>query len=253
MINSSGSRGFLSGSQGPPIVAAMVTGLVVFVACFMVWYHLGGGAWRGQVGVIDANLRTPDELVFSVASCNGVPRATLLETEIDVQVKVVAYSTPLLGGEACADSVGPMRLQEPLGNRVVIDTHTGRVVLNRAEVELDSHLTLWKQARMSDYSYEYNVLCECSDNFGQPVRVSVTNGQARSVVYAESGAHVGSPHYHTVNSLFDLIQDAIDDEADLVTVSYDGEFGYPTNIEIDYSSNSVDGEYTLTSYAFSLR
>ena len=92
-----------------------------------------------------------------------------------------------------------------------------------------------------------------TSNFGQPVRVSVTNGQARSVVYAESGAHVGSPFYHTISSLFDLIQNAIDNEADQVTVSYDGEFGYPMNIEIDYSSNSVDDEYTLTAYAFSPR
>ena len=55
--------------------------------------------------------------------------------------------------------------------------HTGRIVLNRAEVELDSHLALWQQARLGNYSYEYNVLCECSDNFGQPVKVTVTNGE----------------------------------------------------------------------------
>ena len=229
---------------------------MVFVSCFLAWFHLGGGAWRSAVGVVDAELRSPDGLVLIIASCNGGPGVTLLETDIDVQVKAVAYSTPLHGGDDCLDFVGPRKLQEPLGNRAVIDTHTGRIVLNRAEVELDRHLTLWQQARFGDYSYEYNVLCECSDNFGQPVKVTVTNGEIESVVYAESGdppVVVGSPRYHTINRLFDVIQDAIDNEADQLTVSYDSEFGYPTNVEIDYLINAIDDEYILTATAFSPR
>ena len=137
--------------------------------------------------------------------------------------------------------------------------HTGRIVLNRAEVELDSHLSLWQQARSGDYSYEYNVLCECSDNFGQPVKVTVTNGEIKSVVYAESGEMgkagdppviSGSPRYHTIDRLFDVIQEAIDNEADQITVSYDSEFGYPTNIDIDRNINTIDDEYVLAATRF---
>ena len=43
-----------------------------------------------------------------------------------------------------------------------------------------------------------------------------------------------------------MIQDAIDDEVDRITVSYDSEFGYPTNIEIDPDVNAIDDEYTVT-------
>ena len=46
-----------------------------------------------------------------------------------------------------------------------------------------------------------------------------------------------------INGLFEVIQDAIDDEADQITVSYDSELGYPTNIEIDYNVNAIDDEY----------
>ena len=135
-------------------------------------------------------------------------------------------------------------------------------MLARAQVELDSQRTMWDQTRSSDYTYEYNVLCECSDNFGQTVKVTVTAGAIESIVYAESGDSgksgdppvvAGSPRYHTIDSLFNVIQDAITDEADQLTVSYDSEFGYPTNVEIDYHVNATDDEYTFTANAYSPR
>ena len=136
-------------------------------------------------------------------------------------------------------------------------------MLARAQVELDIHRTLWEQTRSSDYTYEYNVLCECSDNFGQTVKVTVINGGIESVVYAESGEFgrkagdppvvSGSPRYHTIDSLFDVIQDAIADEADRLTVSYNSEFGYPTDVAIDQFVNAIDDEYSLTASAYSPR
>ena len=244
------------------VTSIAVAGILVFMACFLAWHLLGGGAWRSAVSVVDAELRSPNGLVLIVDSCNGGPGVTLVQTDIDVQVKAVAYSTPLRGRDDCLDLVGPIHLPQPLGERVVIDTYTGRIVLNRTEVELDSHLSMWQQARLGDYSFEYNVLCECSDNFGQPVKVTVTNREIESVVYAESGEMgkagdppviSGSPRYHTIDSLFDVIQDAIDNEADQITVSYDSEFGYPTNIELDSDVNAIDDEYTLTATRFSPR
>ena len=128
MTSCSGSRGFLSGRLGPIIIAVLVTGLVVFVACFAVWLNLGGGAWRGEVSVREVLLRYPDRLSLAVASCNGAPRVSLFrETDIDVQVKVIAFSTPFHGGNDCRDVV-EVTLREPLGDRVVVDRHTGQIV-----------------------------------------------------------------------------------------------------------------------------
>ena len=112
---------------GPLIIAVLVTGLLVFVAWFMLWHYLGGGAWRSEVSVRDAQLLSPDRLALMVASCHGAPRVSLEETDVDVQVKVISFSTPLRGGLDCLDRV-EIPLQEPLGDRIVVDQHTGQSV-----------------------------------------------------------------------------------------------------------------------------
>ena len=127
MTGSSGSRKLLSGRLGPLIVAVVVTGLLVFVACFMVWHHLGGGAWRGEVRVMEAVLLAPQRLELRVASCHGAPRVSLRETDVDVQVEVMSFSTPFHGGMDCQDAV-EVYLRNPLGDRAVVDKHAGQVV-----------------------------------------------------------------------------------------------------------------------------
>ena len=112
-----------------------MTGVVVFVACFMVWHNLGGGAWRSEVRVMAAHLLDPDRpdrLTLDVASCNGAPLVSLWETDVDVQVKVIAFSTPFRGGGDCGDRVD-VYLREPLGDRVVVDKHPGQVVSVRTD------------------------------------------------------------------------------------------------------------------------
>ena len=102
-----------------------MTGMLVFIACLMVWYHLGGGAWRSGVNVVDARLDAPDTLMLAVESCHGAPRVAMShETDVDVQVRIIAFSTPMHGGLDCLDSVN-VYLEEPLGDRVVVDTHSG--------------------------------------------------------------------------------------------------------------------------------
>ena len=130
MTSSYGTRGLLTGRLGPLIIAVVITGLLVFVACFMVWHHLGGGAWRSEVSVKSASLLSPDRLELIVASCHGAPQVSLEETDVDVQVKVISFSTPLRGGMDCLDIVQG-HLREPLRDRIVVDKHTGQSVTVR--------------------------------------------------------------------------------------------------------------------------
>ncbi len=134
MASDSDSRRLLSRLIGRPIIAAMVaavvTGLLVFVACFMVWYNVGGGAWRGKTHVEAARLISQDTLLLSVVSpgCVGVPNFTMArETDVDVQVAFRVYNTPLKGGNHCIRDI-EVPLSEPLGNRALIDMHTGQSV-----------------------------------------------------------------------------------------------------------------------------
>ncbi len=110
------------------IVAAVALLLAGFLAAVLAWDFFGGGVWRSEVSVAEAELRSSQRLVLIVNSCNGDPEVSLLwETDVDVQVKVVASSTPLRGGCDGLDAVEVL-LQEPLGDRVVIDKHTGQSV-----------------------------------------------------------------------------------------------------------------------------
>lgn len=106
------------------IVAVIVLALAGFVA----WFVLGGGTWRGEVTVMEAELRSPRRLALIVASCQGDPEVSVLrETDRQVQVLVIASSAPFRGGPACQDLVA-VELQEPLGDRVLIDLHSGQSV-----------------------------------------------------------------------------------------------------------------------------
>jgi hypothetical protein len=110
------------------MVAAVAYLAVGFAVAVLAWQFFGGGVWRSEVGVFEAELRAPQRLVLLVKSCGGDPEVTLLrETDINVQVKLIASSTPLTGGGDCLDLI-EIQLQEPLGDRVVIDKHTGQSV-----------------------------------------------------------------------------------------------------------------------------
>ena len=133
MTNSSGSRSHRSTRLVLPIVFVVVIGLLGFVVWLFI--GLGGYTWRSEVSVLNAELRSPDRLALIVGTCQKDPEVTLLrETDVDVQVKVVASSHPFLrGGLDCQDII-EAQLQTPLRNRIVIDNHTQRVVKVRAVV-----------------------------------------------------------------------------------------------------------------------
>ena len=113
-------------------VTVLVSGFLVFVACVVSWVVLGGGIWLSEVSVVGAELHSPDELVLDVVSCNEAPQVTLRETDVDVRIEAIAFSTPLgllRDSDNCRDAAGPLQLQKPLGDRAVIDNLTGQSVI----------------------------------------------------------------------------------------------------------------------------
>ena len=65
------------------------------------------------------------------------------------------------------------------------------------------------------------------------------------VRYLDDEPHRRAPdaaQYYTIPGLFNLIQDAIDTGAYSLEAQYDAEFGYPTEVFIDYVSNIADEE-----------
>ena len=105
--------------------------LSIGLAIFAVLSLLGCGVFasRAEVDVREAVMQSPERLELVVASCNENPEVSLLrETDVDVQVRVIAdYDFFAQSGDDCQDIV-EVQLQEPLGDRVVVDKHTGKVV-----------------------------------------------------------------------------------------------------------------------------
>lgn len=132
----SGTTRFLSGRRGRLYIAAVAIGSLALAVWLFFLVGDGGYAWRrAGVSVYEAHSLPPNRLDLIVNSCNRNPEVSLLrETDVDVQVKVVAPPhLSLLGGLDCQDAV-VVQLREPLGDRVLIDRHTGQSVSVIADV-----------------------------------------------------------------------------------------------------------------------
>lgn len=93
------------------------------------WWFLSSGVWRRGVGVVSAELRSPTDLVLIVDACDeDAELDDLRETDRAVLVRVDASFAPLRGGGLdCLTSI-EVPLQDPLGDRIVVDLTTLRQV-----------------------------------------------------------------------------------------------------------------------------
>ena len=95
---------------------------------------------------------------------------------------------------------------------------------------------LWEQANI------YNS-CFCIPDARGPVVIQVRNGQTTSITSVATGKPVNPQFfqkYDTIPELFNVIQDAINRKASNLDVEYNAKLGYPTKINIDYSSQIAD-------------
>lgn len=103
---------------------------------------------------------------------------------------------------------------------------------------------LWAEKKILNYRYTIKTSCFCSSPSLSPVIVEVRNGEAVSTTIKETGEGV-SLYFEstdTIPNLFALIQQAIDRQADQVSVSYNAKRGYPESIGIDDKWNTSDDE-----------
>lgn len=106
----------------------------------------------------------------------------------------------------------------------------------------------WRAQGGESYSFVLNRSCFCVLG-GRTMTVTVRSGGVVAAEFLETGSAVDQAlltYVSTVPDLFDLIQDALDRKAAYLSATYDPIYGYPTRIEIDYSSNAVDDELALS-------
>ncbi|MFL9455775.1 MULTISPECIES: DUF6174 domain-containing protein [Nostocales] len=115
--------------------------------------------------------------------------------------------------------------------------------------ELARNQKLWNTQEVLNYRYTLTKNCFCTSDARGPVIVEVGNGTTTSVTSVNADGSVNRQlfdKYDTIPKLFDAIEDAITRNADSLKVEYDPTFGYPTQINIDYSSQMADEELFLT-------
>jgi hypothetical protein len=108
--------------------------------------------------------------------------------------------------------------------------------------------TLWDRKAVASYSYILELECFCAPASQlNPVLVTVHNGAVTSVVYWDENPANRPPApaglfapYDTVEELFEMVEDAIRRDADVLQVGYDPEYGFPQVINVDYQPGGDD-------------
>ncbi len=125
---------------------------------------------------------------------------------------------------------------------------------DQEQADLDAARALWNSKEHNSYDVTEAASCFCTETYRRPIWFQVVGGvvQPDTVVYADENEDEDevdlemSPMLMTVEDAFDMIQEAIDNNADSVTVTYDPELGYPMSIAIDTSEMIADEEKYYT-------
>ena len=118
--------------------------------------------------------------------------------------------------------------------------------------DLDSTMTLllragsrWECSGISNYTYRAAWQCFCSQEYVAEVDVSVLNDQVAGTEFVETSftGEVPDPQrFGTVTDLFMFIEEAPEQGAVSVNVEFHPEFGYPTEVFVDYDDRIADEE-----------
>lgn len=116
------------------------------------------------------------------------------------------------------------------------------------KVELRENQEKWSLAGFGgNYQIQVRRLCFCLPEFQEPINISVSGFRFQALTYSTSGEplEVGRiPDFHTVESLFDFIENAFNRNVSNVYITYDETYGYPSQVSIDYDACLADEEVT---------
>jgi hypothetical protein len=114
--------------------------------------------------------------------------------------------------------------------------------LDRERERLEQARAQWRSLGIADYRFTFQRACFCAPSLRDPALVNVLRGAIVSVESVPGGAPQDPALYYTVEQLFQLIEDAIDQDAARLSVTYDSGLGYPTSGFIDRNEMIADEE-----------
>lgn len=148
--------------------------------------------------------------------------------------RTCALALLLVTSSACTDITGP-------------DGRWGR-----EQRDLSRARSTWSRTYVPDYEYVVRRDCFCTLD-GVAVRVVVENNRVVARVIDGTGVPVPSSvawAYPTIDGLFGFVQEAIDARADDISARYDGGYGFPTDIWVDFDRRYADDEEGYRLVAF---
>lgn len=113
---------------------------------------------------------------------------------------------------------------------------------NPLQRELNENRAKWEAADINSYVFESSQAYFIVE---EPIVVTVTNDVVTSAFFTPSGVMVSAERLasmRTIDGHFDIVQNAIDEDAVFLNVSYDDTFGFPADIAVDYREEVADDE-----------
>ncbi len=127
-----------------------------------------------------------------------------------------------------------------------------------AQQQLDANRKKWDSLGISDYSMTVQRNCFCAGDAIRPINLQVRDGSVTEARYADTGELIPDDRQYNKQSVynlnaegvFNLIEQGIQRGAAQVDATYDKQFGLPTSIYIDQSTQIADEEvgYTISNF-----
>ena len=117
------------------------------------------------------------------------------------------------------------------------------------QADLLRAMSRWERGGIKDYTYQTAIFCFCPQEYVAPVSITVVGGGVDAVVFFDDGFTGDVPEpdrFSTIDGLFAILQDAIDEQAVSVRADFHPQLGYPTAAFIDYVANIADKEVGFT-------
>lgn len=103
---------------------------------------------------------------------------------------------------------------------------------SREQGDLAQAQERWQALALDSYRFNLRQGCFCPPSHTREGMVFVEKETIRKVLASDDHTHLAAENYYSIESLFELIADAVDNRFQL-QVSYHLQFGYPLDIRID--------------------
>ncbi|USN56994.1 MAG: META domain-containing protein [Candidatus Peribacteria bacterium] len=179
-----------------------------------------------------------------------LPNQALTNEQLHIVLGRVVAMVPSLDAslpEFVDDGMG-MKRGDFINLLYTMDQNQTTNAQEKIQTSLDAAQDLRNTHNTSTYGLQVSVSCFCPEDYIAPIQYNVIDGDVDtdSVVYADGREVTVERQTLTVEDLFALIQEAIDEKADSITVAYDDTYGYPTHLFIDRSFLIADEEMGYT-------